>query len=923
MGLLFDEKPQKKSKAGKGCGCIEDGCATCPLNRKKKIINIDRIKGRKIMVWAEAPGHDEEVADLELVGKSGQLFWDDAERAGFTRGDCDVQNVVRCRPTKISEYGNKVNRTPTKEEIWHCGKFTQRALTKTEATVHLVLGEVAAHALLGKEYRKGRQIFWSDRLQAKVVCTYHPAYFLREVAKSKRRQFRDALATVAQEALLKRKGRYAFVEAQDYKAAESIEAIRRTCRQIKKYGRTRTVVFDLEYGPSADDPEKEAMFAIGVCWKRRHTTTMFLDHPRKPFTTDRQLTSPERREAIACIREIMEDPSIKKSFHFGVSDDTAIQRILGIKVRGFTYDTHFAEYIAFSGRKAYGLAEIAEVRFPQFAGYKSILDPYKNPETGWIDFNKVPRKILTRYNGADCDLAKHIHISTRKLAPYPIVKTYTYASYTVEKMQRHGPLLDYPQYELVEKIIPQRVKSLEENLKLLARNPDFNPRSPQQVAKVMYVDLGIPKLIVKGKEQNGTALEILDELGLKYEFPRLMALFRRTNKMEDYLKNYHESALMHNGELRTIWWLAGTIAGRMRSGGDRKNSKVSQGLVNLQNIHGDPLIENMLVADPRWRTIASDFDITVGKDEKGEDVIKVKALHSEEYYERKYRNFEVFVAADYGQIEIRMLAHMSRDKRLIEIFNSGEDIHSLVGHDLTGRPVKEIAKDRVVRTMIKSTHFALVYGKKPPGIHAQILADYAAQGIKSNIKLKEIEAIYEKYFETYEGAAGLIKGLIEFARDHGYTETIFGFRREINRRDDERGTQWENQAVNSPIQGSAHMLEVIALALLHIRLKKFNRLQHLVMEVHDALYGIVKLRNLKRAQKQFKMLLEKEVLVFVMKWFGIKIRVPIVADVKAGFRLGAMTEYSGGTITEFLCSWIKTNVSVEKSIEKSVLRLKK
>ncbi len=535
MGLLFDPKlvqiPHKGKK--RACECAEAGCETCPLRKKQKIINIHRIKGKKIAVWAEAPGGQEEHEGLELVGKAGQLLWNDAEMAGFSRDDCDIQNVVRCRPTQISEYGNRVNRPPTEEELWHCMPFNTKALTKMRAKVHLVLGQVAARTLLGKEYRKDRTIFWSDRLQAKVICTFHPAYFLRGFAgRSKRRSFRDALKTVASEAMLKKKGRYAYVESMDYKSVEGPKIIP-FLKKIRRIGHKRMVVFDLEYGKYKGE---EILHCVGVTFRPGHSRTVYLDHPGNPTTYAGILDRATRRQVINLFREIMEDPSIKKSFHYGVSDCEAFHRILGIRVRGFKWDTHFSEYIAFSGRKAYGLAEIAEVRYPQFAGYKTILDPWKD-DKGHIDFSKIPRNILTLYNSADADLGCRIYRDTRKRARYAIVKAYTYASFTVERMQRRGPLLDFEHYKLVERIVPARVKDLENKLQVMARNPSLNLRSPKQVAKVMYEKLKIPKLKEKRKykgelittELEGTAIEILDVLGLKYPFPRTMALFRRAD----------------------------------------------------------------------------------------------------------------------------------------------------------------------------------------------------------------------------------------------------------------------------------------------------------------------------------------------------------------------------------------------------------
>lgn len=288
----------------------------------------------------------------------------------------------------------------------------------------------------------------------------------------------------------------------------------------------------------------------------------------------------------------------------------------------------------------------------------------------------------------------------------------------------------------------------------------------------------------------------------------------------------------------------------------------------------------------------------------------------------KFDNYKAFFGFDYGQLEIRVLAHMSNDKRLIEIFNSGDDIHAQVGHDLTGQPVEKIKNDRPMRTKIKTVHFALVYGKKPAGIHSQIVAALAAEGITSGMTVGEIEEIYDGYFEKYLGAKRLIDSLIEFADQNHAARNMFGFEREINKQGDGRGTSWRNQAVNSPIQSGAHFLSVMGMALVHLKPDTFHYFKNLVMEIHDAFYGIIKVKHLPRAYEEGKYLMETLVPEYVEKWFGFKLRVPLEVDGKAGFRLGCMVDYKGEDTETFIEAWRKKNEEVEGKIKKSIEKLR-
>ena len=570
------KKPKKKPEK-------EWGCETCPLNKGHltKVINIDKLEGRKIAVLAQAPGREENKKGIELIGPAGQLLWRAAKSFGITRGDCDIQNVVRCRPTKVNEYGYTIDRAPNREEINHCAYWTAKAIPRMSPKVFLILGEVAARAFLGREYRKDRKVFWSEKFQTKVICTYHPSYFLRGAPRSKLKEFYSALRAVA-EVLRGKSSRFAFIESQDYKSVETFEDISALFNGELSQANHRIAV-DGEWGSVNDRP---AFLCAGFCHEAGHSRVVYVDHPETKLK--------RRSEVIQLLANFMEDPKARKIMHYGNSDSEAFQKMLGIKVQGYTYDTLYAEYLTYSNRRSYALAEIAQVRFPEFAGYKEIVADFRD------NLARTPRKLLTPYNGADCDLTKRIELSTKDRVNLALLRIYVYVAFVIQRMQTHGPKLDFKHADYVESVLPKRVKALDEKLKLLAGNPEFNPRSPKQVANVMYNVLKIPKVLVRGEEDDGTALGLLEILAQEHDFPKLEIEFRKDVKMEDYLKGFKKSANAHGGEVRTIWWLTGTSTGRLRSGsGGNKNENV----VNLQNTHGDPLIENLLISDVRWRDI--------------------------------------------------------------------------------------------------------------------------------------------------------------------------------------------------------------------------------------------------------------------------------------------------------------------------------
>ena len=281
----------------------------------------------------------------------------------------------------------------------------------------------------------------------------------------------------------------------------------------------------------------------------------------------------------------------------------------------------------------------------------------------------------------------------------------------------------------------------------------------------------------------------------------------------------------------------------------------------------------------------------------------------------------VGLAADYSQIELRMLAEMSGDPLLIKQFNAKPvpgkpwltDVHCLIGHELTGKDPEVIKKDEDQRRDIKGFNFSLVYGVGKPAIYDHMKAEAAKNGQVLKVTKKQAEQFYDRFFGRYERVALFMEESRAITERSGIASTLFGFNREI-RDDDERGTYWGNQAINTPIQGTAHTLVLIALALLHMKPKTYWLLRHTIrLEVHDALYWFVKLRHLPEAYNMAIKLLQQDVYDYVLQHFKIRLKVPLVAEAKAGFTLGSMVGYEGEPISEFLPVWRKKYYDVESN----------
>jgi uracil-DNA glycosylase family 4 len=580
------------------------GCDACPLNTVPGVIKIKNLKevtGKKVMVWAQNPSELDNRKGSTLVGSAAGYLWDSLSAMGIERRDCDVQNVVRCWPVDVNELDQMEGRPPKKEEIRACSLYNEDALAKNNgnAKVHLVLGAVAAKALLKGEFRKDQKTFFSENLKAWVICTYHPNYFLHEVPESKKIEFQEAIKSVAQK-VGQTKGQFDYILSQDYKSVAAKD-LNTELRDPILEAAQRGIRISVDIEDDTDDEGNPVLVYIGFSWKKGHSRGVFLNHPQVHQSDD------SKKQKMAMVKGILENAEIQKAMQHGSHETEKLRELYGIIIRGYTHDTEYSEYLRFSNRRAFGLEAIADLRFREFAGYKGILDPYKD-DTGWIHFRKVPPKTIVVYNGADCDLTKRIERDNKDKVNQELMQVYMRAAIPLAYMEMHGPWLDQDHSELLDGWIPVRVKALHKRLCEIAGNPKFNPKSPPQASEVIYQKLKLGKHLDEQWRKdypdstNAETLQLLDKF---HEFPGLLQEFRKLFKKEGtYCQGYKKSAELHGGRLRSKWWLTGTITGRLRSGGEKDKSK---GIVNLQNVHGDPVIECLLVSDQDWRKLYRDW----------------------------------------------------------------------------------------------------------------------------------------------------------------------------------------------------------------------------------------------------------------------------------------------------------------------------
>lgn len=877
--------PKKKGAAPSG----PRGCDHCPLDKVRGVRKVmGKVKGRPVFVWAQSPGPNENDRRKELVGRAGQLFWREAKRAGLNPKQCDVQNVVRCFPAD-RRGGRLKMRDPSEQEVHCCSIHSERARAKSKAKVWLVLGRVAKDALFGKA-RKPPMFFEGD---TQVFILDHPSYLLRGAPPERMEKFREQLRDAA--ATVNRKGsaRFAFVDDLNIRTVRTAE------EAVKAFAEIREMQAQVGGRISIDEEAakidgKWITLCVGFCPKPGEVWVFVLDHP------ENDASKKDRKAVRKVIKAILEMPC-GKTMHHGSYDDDRFEEVFGTRAVNFDYDTQFACYVDRPMAKAsYSLLSVVARDYPQFSGYKDLVLPEAVPhgmsvdagrKTGQFYLDRLPIPKLVRYNACDCHVTRFIEEDTRQRVPERLVRVYTDAAFTFDRMQSFGPLLDFKQVGKVEQLYPIRRQNTLRKLQRLAKNPNFSPGSPKHVEKAVYATWGIEPVNDK-KDTKKLTLELMLEREYHEGLQTLMD-YREAKNRADRVAAFRRSAEApdHDGRVTTFWWLTGTRTGRLSSGGnDRQDAR---NLGNIQNIPSEKHLKNTLVSSVDWRDFV-DFALKKGT---------AAAID-------RFADMEVFLARDYSQMELRILAQITGEKAMIKLFNSGADIHAGIGSEWSEWDFKTIQNDQKVRRIVKGMHFGIIYGLTAGSLRTKLLS----QGIEE--ERETVEGYVDSYWKRFKRADEYRKEMPKLAKRNGYVENLFGFRAPIDTSHRDSGPRWDNQAVNAPIQGAAHQVLFCALAMLWRDRDRYKLIRP-QMEVHDSLVTVSKLRDVPETIEITRQLVEEDVRDMTAREFGVDWKVPLKTDLEMGFRYGGMVEWAGGleeTMREVVRGCVRDDRALEKEL---------
>jgi DNA polymerase I len=497
------------------------------------------------------------------------------------------------------------------------------------------------------------------------------------------------------------------------------------------------------------------------------------DYPGAPQQLDRD-------KVLAAFKPLLEDPTLPKLGHH-LKYDAHILANYGIALTGQRFDSMLESYVLNSVATRHDM----DSTVAKYLGIKTIhYEDVAGKGAKQITFNQVEMKRAAEYAAEDSDVTLQLHhFLWPQIEAQPTLK----AVYeTIEqplvqvlyRMERAGVLVDRELLKIQSSELAARMMDLQAQAHAEAGGP-FNVDSPKQLQEILFGKLGIPVMRKTPTGQPSTAEDVLEELAATYPLPRLILEYRGVAKLKStYTDKLPEQIDQATGRIHTSYHQAVAATGRLSS--------------------TDPNLQNIPIRTQEGRRIRQAFVAAPG--------------HS-------------LVAADYSQIELRIMAHLSGDASLLQAFAEDRDVHQATAAEVFGTPLDQVSADQ--RRSAKAINFGLMYGMSAFGLARQL-----------GIGRGDAQKYMDLYFERYPGVKRYMEETRRQARETGFVETVFGRRLylpEIQSRNHALRQYAERSAINAPMQGTA--ADIIKRAMIEVDtwLQSSRLPARLIMQVHDEL----------------------------------------------------------------------------------------
>lgn len=385
------------------------------------------------------------------------------------------------------------------------------------------------------------------------------------------------------------------------------------------------------------------------------------------------------------------------------------------------------------------------------------------------------------------------------------------------KMERAGMLVDPDRLHSLSEGLATQITEVERSIRDLAGDETFNIGSPMQLSHVLFDVMGLPTKGLKKTKRGyySTNAKVLSDLARDHEIVRLILDWREKSKIKSTYLDTLGPLRRGDGRVHTTYNQTITATGRLSS--------------------SDPNLQNIPTRSELGRTVKTAFSAGEGS---------------------------VFLAVDYSQIELRLLAHLSGDEHLVRAFNEGEDFHAETAARVFGVPVSEVTPD--LRSRAKAVNFGIVYGQQAYGLSQSL-----------HISMVEARDMIDRYYEAYPGVRTFLDNVVARAKQTGYAETMYGRRRhipELKAKNPQLRGFGERTAMNHPMQGTAADIIKIAMARVSRRLEEEGFAAHMILQVHDELDFECPVDEVERLTAMVRDVMEHVV----------DLRVPLIAEASTG-----------------------------------------
>ena len=541
---------------------------------------------------------------------------------------------------------------------------------------------------------------------------------------------------------------------------------------IKKASKAKTIAIDTE--TTGLDYMDADLVGISISYEPGQAAYIPISHE------DDSSPQLEMDYVLQELRPLLED-SNEKIIGQNIKFDKNILARYGINISSIKNDTMMMSYVLDASATRHNLDALSSY----YLNYKtSTFEDVAGKGVKQVTFDKVPIAEATHYAAEDADITLRLY--EELVTKLEAVESLKVLNQEIEiplievlsEMEQNGAILNSKILNAQSKDLENRIKKLEKSAYNLA-GEEFNLGSTKQLREIFFDKLGYRIIKKTPGGQPSTDEKVLAELAEEYELPKVLLEHRTLSKLKStYTDKLPGQISNSTGKVHTSFHQAVTTTGRLSS--------------------SDPNLQNIPIRTEDGRRIRQAFEPSKG---------------------------HRFISADYSQIELRVMAHMSKDEGLLKAFQEGEDVHSKTASEVFNVDIEEVTTD--LRRNAKAINFGLIYGISAFGLGKQL-------GITRNLAAEYMAM----YFEKYPGVKEYMESTKKLAGENGYIETLFGRRlylRDINASNAMRRQASERAAINAPVQGTAADIMKIAMIKMHKLIKETNIDAKLILQVHDEL----------------------------------------------------------------------------------------